>query len=49
MSEATFKALSTQVDAIALRAQLVKGRDTPVIAYKMTTEADQPDPAPEDE
>jgi adenylate cyclase len=35
MSEATFKALSAQVPAVALGAQLVKGRETPVFAYKI--------------
>ena len=35
LSEATFKALSTQVPAIALGAQQVKGRETPVFAYKI--------------
>jgi adenylate cyclase len=36
LSEATFKALSTQVSAIALGAQRVKGRDAPVLAYKIS-------------
>jgi adenylate cyclase len=35
LSEATFKALRTQVAAAALGAQLVKGRDAPVYAYKI--------------
>jgi len=35
MSEATFKALRTDVPATALGAQLVKGRETPVFAYKV--------------
>jgi adenylate cyclase len=35
MSEATFKALRTQVPAVALGAQRVKGRDAPVFAYKI--------------
>jgi adenylate cyclase len=35
LSEPTFKALSTQVPAEALAAQQVKGRDTPVFAYKI--------------
>ncbi|MFY9928918.1 MAG: adenylate/guanylate cyclase domain-containing protein [Streptosporangiaceae bacterium] len=35
MSEATFKALRADVPATALGAQLVKGRDTPVFAYKI--------------
>jgi class 3 adenylate cyclase/DNA-binding NarL/FixJ family response regulator len=36
LSEATFKALRTQVEAAALGAQLVKGRDAPVYAYKIS-------------
>ena len=35
LSEATLKALSTPVPAVPLGAQLVKGRDTPVVAYKI--------------
>jgi len=35
LSEATFKALRTQVPAYALGAQRVKGRDAPVFAYKI--------------
>ena len=35
LSEATFKALRTQVAAAALGAQRVKGRDAPVCAYKI--------------
>ncbi|MGH3161325.1 MAG: adenylate/guanylate cyclase domain-containing protein [Streptosporangiaceae bacterium] len=35
LSEATFKALRTQVPAEALGAQRVKGRDAPVYAYKI--------------
>jgi class 3 adenylate cyclase/FixJ family two-component response regulator len=38
MSEATFKVLRTDVPATALGAQLVKGRDTPVFAYKIMGE-----------
>jgi len=38
MSEATFKVLGTDVPATALGAQLVKGRDTPVFAYKIMGE-----------
>jgi class 3 adenylate cyclase len=38
MSEATFKALRTDVPATALGAQLVKGRETPVFAYKIMGE-----------
>src|SRR5262252_2906430 len=36
LSEATFKALRTEVEAVPLGPQLVKGRDTPVTAYKIT-------------
>src|SRR6185437_13607471 len=36
LSEATLRALSTPVHAISLGAQMVKGRDTPVTAYKIT-------------
>src|SRR6266566_776199 len=35
LSEATFKALRTEVPAAALGAQRVKGRDAPVFAYKI--------------
>src|SRR6266705_3275651 len=35
LSEATFKALRTQVPSVALGAQRVKGRDAPVFAYKI--------------
>jgi hypothetical protein len=35
LSEATFKALRTQVPAVALGAQQVKGREAPVFAYKI--------------
>jgi adenylate cyclase len=35
MSEATFKALRTDVPATALGAQIVKGREAPVFAYKI--------------
>ncbi len=35
LSEATFKALRTQVEADALGARRVKGRDAPVYAYKI--------------
>jgi len=35
LSEATSRALAVMPDAIALPAQLVKGRDTPVVAYKL--------------
>ncbi|HWD96164.1 MAG TPA: adenylate/guanylate cyclase domain-containing protein [Acidimicrobiales bacterium] len=35
LSEPTLRALSIDVDTIALDAQLVKGRDTPVLAFKI--------------
>jgi class 3 adenylate cyclase/DNA-binding NarL/FixJ family response regulator len=35
LSEATVKALSAPADVIPLPAQLVKGRDTPVVAFKL--------------
>jgi adenylate cyclase len=35
LSEATHRALTVPADAIALPAQLVKGRDTPISAYKL--------------
>jgi hypothetical protein len=35
LSEATFKALRTDVPATALDAQYVKGREAPVFAYKI--------------
>ncbi len=35
LSEATFKALTTQLPTVALAAQRVKGRDAPVLAYKI--------------
>ena len=42
LSEATVKALSIAVDAVLLGAQRVKGRDTPVVAYKIAWPAGQP-------
>ncbi len=36
LSEATVKALSAPVDVIPLPSQMVKGRDTPVVAFKLT-------------
>src|SRR5215469_4180388 len=36
LSEATVKSLSAPVDVIPLPAQLVKGRETPVVAFKLT-------------
>jgi class 3 adenylate cyclase len=38
LSQATLTALHTQVQAVPLGPQLVKGRDTPVTAYKITNE-----------
>ncbi|HEY5990236.1 MAG TPA: adenylate/guanylate cyclase domain-containing protein, partial [Streptosporangiaceae bacterium] len=35
LSEATFKALTAPVDTVPLGAQVVKGRDTPILAYKI--------------
>jgi class 3 adenylate cyclase len=35
VSEATLRALSSPVDTVPLGAQMVKGRDTPVTAYKI--------------
>jgi adenylate cyclase len=46
LSEATVKALSAPVDVLPLPAQMVKGRDTPVVAFKLMTQQDQSsDPA----
>jgi adenylate cyclase len=36
LSEATVKALAEPVDLIPLPLQMVKGRDTPVVAFKLT-------------
>jgi adenylate cyclase len=38
LSEATVKALSAPVDVLPLPAQMVKGRDTPVVAFKLMTQ-----------
>jgi class 3 adenylate cyclase/DNA-binding NarL/FixJ family response regulator len=35
LSEPTLRALTSEIDTVALDAQLVKGRDTPVRAYKI--------------
>jgi class 3 adenylate cyclase len=43
LSEGTSQALSLPADTIALPAQLVKGRDTPIHAFKL---APPGDPAP---
>jgi adenylate cyclase len=40
LSEATVKALSAPVDVLPLPAQMVKGRDTPVVAFKLLTQLD---------
>ena len=40
LSEATLKTLHTEIPAVALGAQRVKGRETPVIAYKILNHAD---------
>jgi len=37
LSEATVRALTGEVPTVALGEQLVKGRDTPVVAYKVLT------------
>jgi class 3 adenylate cyclase len=39
MSEATLHALREHVDTVPLGAQLVKGRDTPVVAFKILAAA----------
>jgi len=45
LSEATVKALSAPVDVLPLPAQMVKGRDTPVVAFKLMTQPGRrPDP-----
>lgn len=44
LSEPTVKALSVPVDTIPLGSQLVKGRDTPVVAYKIACHAASPQP-----
>ena len=41
LSEPTFQALSVPVDTVPLGSQLVKGRDTPVIAYKIACQGGQ--------
>ena len=40
LSEGTSQALSLPADTIALPAQLVKGRDTPITAYKLAAPGD---------
>src|SRR5580658_2511197 len=50
LSEATVKALSAPVDVLPLPAQMVKGRDTPVVAFKLMTQPGRrPDPVAEGE
>ena len=44
LSEPTFTALSVPADAVRLGPQQVKGRDTPVVAYKIGGQAGQPAP-----
>jgi hypothetical protein len=41
-SEATVKALKAAVDTVLLGAQQVKGRETPVIAYKIVCRRARP-------
>ena len=38
LSEATVRALTCEVATVALEEQLVKGRDTPVVAYKLLSQ-----------
>jgi adenylate cyclase len=46
LSEATVKALAAPVEVLPLPAQIVKGRDTPVVAFKLMTRQDRSaDPA----
>ncbi len=42
LSEATVKALSAPVDVLPLPSQMVKGRDTPVIAFKLNLARSRP-------
>jgi adenylate cyclase len=41
LSEGTLKALREPVTTVALTPQLVKGRDTPVVAFRLTDESDR--------
>jgi adenylate cyclase len=43
LSEATARVLTVPASMVALGAQLVKGRDTPVVAYKLAAPAAVPD------
>jgi adenylate cyclase len=45
LSEATVKALAAPVDVLPLPAQMVKGRDTPVVAFKLVISGPGPGPA----
>jgi class 3 adenylate cyclase/ActR/RegA family two-component response regulator len=47
LSEATLRALSFQVETVALDPQLVKGRDTPVLAFKLVAHYQSPTTIPE--
>jgi class 3 adenylate cyclase len=47
LSEATLRALSFKVETVALDPQLVKGRDTPVLAFKLVAHYQSPTAAPE--
>jgi class 3 adenylate cyclase len=42
LSEGTVKALSVAVDTVPLGSRQVKGRETPVVAYKIACQAAQP-------
>jgi class 3 adenylate cyclase/DNA-binding NarL/FixJ family response regulator len=46
LSEATVRALTERVDTTRLPPQLVKGRDTPVVAYKITGTGGHPAAVP---
>ena len=48
LSEATMRALSKVIEAVALDAQLVKGRDTPVMAFKILATSRVGAPTPTD-
>ena len=41
----TVKALAAPVDVLPLPAQMVKGRDTPVVAFKLVISGPGPGPA----
>ena len=44
LSEPTFRALSVPADTVRLGSQQVKGRETPVVAYKIGCRGGQPTP-----